>query len=183
MKTHCRHLVPVAQVTAVQQIPCERGRFDDFSIKKSNTQDLVNLLVLPDLDVCEASLAELQDPDKRRFQYPFSTCTHGGPCFSITKALPYERPNTTMATFKRYPACETEYLNSEDRRFYSQTNSCSVCRIFLWLQIFTGKKLGKGQQGPFKKAVEALFAGRIVAVKGLGGYLLRCDATRAAVVE
>ena len=164
----------LARITAHHMWETEARSFDDFRIVHSDGAGTPNLLLSPDFALCPACREELSDPDDRRYGYSFITCTLCGPRYSIVEGLPYDRERTTM---KRYPmcsACRREYEEPQDRRYYSQTNSCGECGVRL-----------EGPEGTatVEQAVEALRSGAIVAVKGIGGYLLFGDATDAALVE
>lgn len=152
--------------------------FPDFQIVHSAGDAEPDLLLTPDFGLCDDCRLELNDPANRRAGYAFLTCTHCGPRYSIITALPYDRERTTMAPFRQCPACAAEYDDPADRRYYSQTNSCPVCGIALRL-IDTA---GKTWPHPLETAIAWLKSGKILAVKGIGGYLLMCDATDAGAL-
>ena len=133
-----------------------------FAIRPSPAGGEPDALVSPDTATCDDCLAELFDPADRRYRYPFVNCTNCGPRFTIVTGVPYDRPLTTMAGFEMCAACQAEYDDPADRRFHAQPNACPEC--------------GPSLDG-YAEAVEALRAGRIVAVKGLGGYHLACLAS------
>lgn len=146
-----------------------------FEIRHSAEQGTKTALVLPDIAVCPDCLRETLDPANRRYRYPFTNCTNCGPRFSIIQALPYDRPNTTMSRFTMCADCRAEYENPADRRFHAQPNACPVCGPQLALWAADGKPLCVGDVA-LRQAAQALRQGRIVAVKGLGGFLLMADA-------
>ena len=142
--------------------------FTKFEIHHSESDSAKSVNVLPDLATCPDCRAELFDPANRRFQYPFTNCTNCGPRYTIVLDIPYDRPNTTMRDFELCPACREEYENPANRRFHAQPNACSAC----------GPKL----DGIMAATSAALSRGEIVALKGIGGFQLLCDARQPAAV-
>ncbi|MBP2305446.1 carbamoyltransferase HypF [Azospirillum melinis] len=161
---------PLARIDAVE---CEAipplSSETAFSIRHSLSAGTVATGIGPDATVCPACLAELFDPADRRHRYAFLNCTHCGPRYTITRQLPYDRPQTAMTGFPLCPDCLAEYEDPANRRFHAQPTACPAC----------GPRLSY----PPEDIVAALRAGRIVAIKGLGGFHLACDATRADAVE
>lgn len=157
--------------------------FTDFSIVESEAVGLPNLLLTPDVALCDTCRAELFDRANRRYGYAFTNCTHCGPRYSIQESLPYDRPTTTMAPFVLCETCQTEYHNPVDRRFFAQTNSCPNCPVELSLYVVNEGKPVLIDKEPIAAVMMAIQAGKIVAVKGVGGYLLLCDATNAGAIQ
>ncbi len=156
--------------------------YEGFSIRESRDEGAKTVLVLPDIATCPACLAEISDPNNRRFQYPFTNCTLCGPRYSIIQSLPYDRAQTTMSGFEMCQACAAEYQNPEDRRFHAQPNACPDCgpQLAAWDQ--QGNVLESGQDA-LLLSVEQLQAGKIIALKGIGGFQLLVDAGNAEAVE
>ncbi len=157
--------------------------FEKFEIVESGESGEANLLVSPDFALCDDCRKELKEKKNRRFQYPFITCTNCGPRYAIIKSLPYDRVATTMEPFKMCPACKREYDDPLNRRYYSQTNSCPDCTILMTLWDEQARLVEDKQEGIVEKSTALLSAGKILAVKGIGGYLLLADATKPEVVN
>jgi hydrogenase maturation protein HypF len=160
-----------------------------FSILESHEEPGAFSLISPDTGTCDACWRDFGDPHNRRYGYPFTNCTHCGPRYTIIQDIPYDRATTTMARFTMCDACAAEYADPTDRRFHAQPNACAVCGPSLEL-VPRGTALadcsfvGRDSLTMIRKARKLLRAGGILAVKGLGGFLLACDASNdAAVVE
>ncbi len=151
-----------------------------FHIDVSDCAASGSVLITPDVATCQQCLAELLDPRDRRYRYPFLNCTHCGPRLTIVTAAPYDRPRTSMAGFPMCPACRREYDDPSDRRFHAQPTACPVCGPTLALLDASGHPIPCDD--PVRFVAKALRQGQIVAVKGLGGYHLFCDARSAAAV-
>ena len=154
----------------------------DFRITLSAEGGEAEAAVSPDVATCDDCLAELRDPDDRRYRYPFTNCTNCGPRFTIVRGVPYDRPLTTMAPFEMCKSCRAEYEDPLDRRFHAQPNACPVCGPSLSLVDRAGRAMAEGNDQALEAVALALAEGRIVAVKGLGGYHLACRADDEAVV-
>ncbi|MBN1856237.1 MAG: carbamoyltransferase HypF [Dehalococcoidia bacterium] len=152
-----------------------------FQIRDSSFEDGKGQLVSPDVATCADCLAELMDPTNRRYRYPFTNCTNCGPRFTIITDMPYDRPSTTMRSFRMCPECQSEYDDPSDRRFHAQPNACPVCGPHLTLLDAHGKVVPCTDA--IAKTSSLLTEGAIVAIKGLGGFLLACDATSRHAVS
>ncbi len=153
-----------------------------FAIASSVADGERQALVSPDSATCQDCLRELREPADRRYRYPFVNCTNCGPRFTIVRDVPYDRPFTTMAPFAMCPACAREYHDPADRRFHAQPVCCPACGPALRLTGRDGGPIPEADADPIVGAAELLRAGRVVAVKGLGGYHLAADASSAAAV-
>lgn len=154
-----------------------------FRIIESDPSKLLSVSILPDLAVCQDCLAEMNDPKAdRHYRYPFINCTNCGPRFTIIKGLPYDRQRTSMATFAMCDACRAEYENPLDRRFHAQPIACLKCGPHLELWDKNGVDIAKHEDA-LMQAVSAVRQGKIIALKGLGGFHLIADATNEEVVQ
>jgi hydrogenase maturation protein HypF len=176
-----REAPPLARIIEIQvrEIPCNGGH--GFSILESGRGEHARTLISPDVAVCDDCLRELFDPSNRRHLYPFINCTNCGPRFTIVRGIPYDRPLTSMAAFGMCPDCQAEYDDPRDRRFHAQPNACWKCGPQLALWNRRGETIPCTD--PLAETAALLQQGRIVAVKGIGGFHLAADATNAAAVE
>ena len=173
----------LAQITASTITAVGEKKFTDFLIKESSKKGIANLLLTPDFSMCTSCHKELIKIRNRRSKYPFITCTNCGPRYSIIQSLPYDRVATTMQYNQMCKNCLKEYHSPSDRRYFSQTNSCPNCRIQLYL--FDNNKI-KISQNSFEIIEEISHQweeGKIIAIKGIGGYLLTCDATNKKTIQ
>ncbi len=154
--------------------------YQDFTIIKSEDSQKTSLLLTPDVATCADCDSELFNKNNHRYQYSFITCTNCGPRYSIIKELPYDRENTSMDKFDMCDCCQKEYYNPLDRRYYSQTNSCPACRIKL--TYYENENIIEDFDN-INLIVEKWKDGKIIAIKGIGGYLLTCDATNPTVIK
>ena len=154
---------------------------DGFHIRHSMDYAAPARFLPPDIAVCESCMQEVYDQNSPRYRFPFTSCTLCGPRYSIIERLPYDRENSTMAKFEMCTGCKTEYAHMPDRRFHAQTNCCPACGPALRLMERNGECLPGGD--PIRESVRLLLQGAIVAVKGVGGYHLCCDAQNAAAVR
>ena len=156
--------------------------FEGFEIRESETSGDKSALVLPDIAACPDCLREIFDPKDRRYLYPFTNCTNCGPRFSIIELLPYDRANTSMKSFEMCPQCRAEYENPENRRFHAQPNACPKCGPKLELWNPAGEEI-LGDHQALRAAAHAIRRGKIVAVKGIGGFHLMVDARNENAVR
>ena len=171
---------PAAQIASVEVASSTAEGFGDFVIRESERKDRPTVRISPDLPVCDDCLRELNQAGDRRYQYPYINCTNCGPRYTVILGLPYDRPNTTMKAWPLDEYCDREYRDPANRRFHAQPVACPACGPHYYLQ-FDGQTIHHGDR-LIRSAVELLQAGKIVAVKGLGGYHLACDARDTAAV-
>ncbi|WP_130797015.1 carbamoyltransferase HypF [Streptomyces otsuchiensis] len=178
-----REAPPLARVTAVRvtELPRDDAGPRTFEIRQSVREGRKDTLVACDGDVCADCLAELRDPGNRRYRYPFINCTNCGPRYSIIRGLPYDRAMTTMAAFTMCAPCTREYEDPLDRRYHAQPNACASCGPQLLLAGPSGV-VARGEAA-LQRAAETLAAGRIVAVKSVGGFHLAVNARDAEAVR
>jgi len=175
-------LPPLAHIDTIKSSEAPYVGYLDFQILQSKTQKEKAALVSPDMAICNNCLQEMHDPMNRRYQYPFINCTDCGPRYSIIETVPYDRPNTSMRFFEMCKACHDEYMDPFDRRFHAQPISCPDCGPTLRLLDTDNTIVGSGENA-VSLAVDAIMKGRIIAVKGLGGFHLICDATNSEAVQ
>lgn len=171
-----------ARITGHKIKRVDRPPFNSFNISESHVEGEANLLLTPDLATCKQCKEEILTRSNRRYHYPFTTCTQCGPRYSIMKQLPYDRHTTSMLRFDPCVECLSEYHHVWDRRYYSQTNSCSKCGIAVSLLDSQKKVTCTSAEELFYQTAALLAAGKIIAMKGVGGYLLLCDAAQTETV-
>jgi hydrogenase maturation protein HypF len=175
---------PLARIVGVQVNDAPPDGYQRFEIRHSVAEEGRYQLISPDIATCSDCLRELLDPKDRRYRYPFTNCTNCGPRFTIIRDIPYDRPLTTMQPFTMCPDCQREYDDPLDRRFHAQPNACPVCGPHVWLE-------GSGTPGShlaecdkaMQLAGQMLLDGKVLALKGLGGFHLACDATDDGAVQ
>jgi hydrogenase maturation protein HypF len=173
---------PLAKIECIQVQELSVLGYDDFVIISSSDSDSFTL-VSPDVSVCDSCMKELSDPQDRRYLYPFINCTDCGPRYSITKRVPYDRPNTTMAQFRMCPQCMSEYKDPCNRRFHAQPNACPRCGPQVFLTVNNPQFTVDVAGNPIAVTIALLKQGALVAVKGLGGFHLCCDASNERAVK
>lgn len=183
-------LPPLARLTALSCadaaiVPGEEA----FTILASHGHHGHSVLISPDVGICPDCLADMRDPGNRRWRYPFTNCTNCGPRYTITRSIPYDRPTTSMACFPLCPECAREYTDPLDRRFHAQPIACPVCGPRVWFLEGAGSTPGAATlptpdttRDAVGRCARALLEGRVVAIRGLGGFQLACDARDEAAV-
>jgi hydrogenase maturation protein HypF len=172
---------PLSHIEDITVTPAPPAGYDKFEIRHSIAEEGKYQLVSPDIATCPDCLREIFDPGDRRFRYPFTNCTNCGPRFTIIADIPYDRPNTTMKSFQMCPECQREYDDPLNRRFHAQPNACPECGPQLDLLDAGGNPITCPDI--ISKASQLLKDGKIVAIKGLGGFLLACDATSRGAIS
>ena len=193
-----REAPPLARIERIESELCDATGFERFEVLPSSAVDRTRRQPLtPDVALCEACQSDLLDPLNRRFHYPFTTCTDCGPRFTVIEELPYERARTSMGRFTQCPECLAEFYAPDNRRYHSETNSCPRCGPVLWLERESTTAEGrrgqakKGEDGRdparyelvLRSAGDLLLEGKVLAVRGLGGFHLAVDATNPDAVE
>jgi hydrogenase maturation protein HypF len=175
-----REQPPLARIDSVRVRELPATGEATFRIMVSERLGPVSTGIPADAATCPDCLRELLDPQDRRFLYPFLNCTNCGPRFTITRRIPYDRPQTSMAVFPMCPACQREYDDPANRRFHAQPNACWVCGPRLWLVGADGKEIPADDA--VTACIDRLVAGQVMAIKGIGGFHLSVDATNPAAV-
>lgn len=177
-----RRLPPLAQVDSMKLISSKTDKvFGQFEIRRSQKNSDTGTLIPVDAVICDTCLQDITDPNNRRFQYPFTNCTHCGPRYSLIQDMPYDRSQTTMHAFEMCEACRTEYEDVRDRRYHAQPNACPDCGPEVWVTDQTGAKIEAAD--PIAYAKSLLRAGKILAVKGIGGFQLAVNAADPEAVR
>jgi hydrogenase maturation protein HypF len=171
---------PLSYIVEITGRPDTVRNYADFSIVKSKGGAKISTLISPDVSVCDDCLAELLDPDDRRYHYPFINCTNCGPRYTIIDDIPYDRPKTSMRHFKMCAACQAEYDDPNNRRFHAQPNACADCGPHV--DLYDHRRYPISPKDPIGKATDLLKQGYILAVKGLGGFHLAVDAANTDAV-
>jgi hydrogenase maturation protein HypF len=168
----------LARIDGIEQQALDENPREGFHIVESQ-KSAMRTGVVADAATCSDCKKDCLDPHNRRYRYPFTNCTHCGPRLSIIQSVPYDRSHTSMASFTMCSACQSEYDNPADRRFHAQPNACSVCGPQVWLEPNENDVTAKDD---IERAVILLQRGHILAIKGIGGFHLACDATHAQAV-
>lgn len=176
-------LPPLAHIVSLAEADLPlRSEETAFAIVSSTTGSGHRVLISPDIATCPDCLADLRDPRNRRYRYPFTNCTNCGPRYTIIRSIPYDRPFTSMACFPMCQECEAEYTDPLDRRFHAQPNACPVCGPEVWLADAEGGETARGDAA-LRGLARRLAEGAVMAVKGLGGFHLACNAVDGAAVD
>ena len=170
-----------ASIADVEVDAAEACGLPAFTIRESERRDKPTVRISPDLPVCEHCLQELGDPVNPRYQYPYINCTNCGPRYTVIESLPYDRPNTTMKSWPLDAYCDAEYHNPSNRRFHAQPIACPHCGPHYFLKH--EQRTTQGDAQAIERCAELLREGKLIAIKGLGGYHLACDAHNAAAVS
>jgi hydrogenase maturation protein HypF len=169
-------------ITGHKLLPAKNKQFKKFEIRESNSADVNNLKVTPDFAMCESCSKEIFAPSNRRYHYPFTTCTNCGPRYSILTEVPFDRENTSMNSFRPCKKCRDEYNDPQRRRHHSQTNSCGTCGPELSFYDCAAENFIR-HADLIKKAGDMILEGAVIAVKGIGGFILMVDATNEEAVK
>ena len=170
---------PASRIDSIEVKDLPPDGFKDFKILRSDSEREKDVVIPPDIAICEDCKRELFDPSDRRYLYPFINCTNCGPRYTIIRTIPYDRPRTTMSEFQMCPECEEEYHNPMDRRFHAQPVACAKCGPHVWMV----DRHGEVRKIDFKHVADLLRNGAIIAIKGLGGFHFACDAANDEAVR
>ena len=172
---------PLSHIDSIEHQEIEPNGHTGFQIIESESIPGAFVPISPDISICDDCRRELFDSDNPRFRYPFINCTNCGPRFSIIQNIPYDRPATSMAPFKMCAFCQNEYDDPTNRRFHAQPVACPDCGPHIWLEVNDHPTVEKEQA--LQAARHMLKEGKILAIKGLGGFHLACDASNDKAVK
>ncbi len=175
-------LPPLARIDNLEKTSSVLKNFNNFEITKSKNDNAKHSLVSPDFAMCDECLNEMREKNNRRYNYFFTNCTNCGPRYSIIKTVPYDRPNTSMQPFVMCKECQEEYDNPTDRRYHAQPISCEKCGPTLSLKDMQGNVISTNLDA-IKGLADFIKKGHIVAMKGMGGFHLMCDATNNSTIK
>lgn len=176
----------LAQIQSLDRTPLVHEAIPSEFVISTSQQTDANTGIVPDAATCPECIAEIFDPDNRRYRYPFTNCTHCGPRLTIIKGIPYDRANTSMTDFILCPECQQEYVDPSDRRFHAQPNACPVCGPKAWLEDIAGNQVSAASLDvidAIDAASKLIREGKILAIKGIGGFHLACDASNDEAVK
>ncbi len=181
---------PLSRIDSIEETEIPPTAESTFVIHQSEVQEHASTPVSPDVSICDDCLRELYDAKDRRYRYPFLNCTNCGPRFTIVEDIPYDRPNTTMKSFVMCSQCQHEYDDPSNRRFHAQPNACPDCGPKIWFVSKSGNPLAFEPSLISDELVDhaiesfqsAIAQGQVVAVKGIGGFHLACDATNRQAI-
>lgn len=179
---------PLARIAKISREPLPPITHEnDFAIRESQGHAGQQILVAPDVAICADCIADIREKSNRRHQYAFTNCVNCGPRYSITGNLPYDRPQTAMKCFVMCADCDREYHDPNDRRFHAQPIACHVCGPQIWLAAGKNSEFSEKSRQcldkPLEKAADLILAGGILALKGLGGFQLACDAANDKAIQ
>ncbi len=176
-----RSLPPLAEIVSMNSSEVPLCGEREFRVASSGSSSRTDVHIAPDICICDECLKELFDPQNRRYRYPFINCTNCGPRLTIIKDIPYDRISTSMSCFAMCPDCRREYNNPDDRRFHAEPIACPACGPSLRLLDRDGNDISGVD--PIREAINLLLKGRILAIKGLGGFHLSADASNDSAIE
>lgn len=174
---------PLSRITSLNYTQISFSQIEGFQIEESDSQQAPSLLLAPDYGMCSSCEKEIHDPQNRRSVYPFTTCINCGPRYSIIEALPYDRATTSMRHFSICKQCQQEYEDLDDPRLHAQSLSCPDCGIGMQLWSANGDLLTENNSEIFELVVNRWKENKIVAIKGIGGYILTCDANSREAIS
>ncbi len=176
-----KHPSVLSRIKNYQQIELQPIGYTSFQISDTHGDEEKEALVPPDIATCKACKHDIFNPQDNHYQYPFTNCTNCGPRFTIIREVPYDRQKTSMASFEMCNRCNKEYYNPSDRRFHAQPVACLACGPHVWITDSTGNKIAENENW-LEVVWRILQDGKILALKGIGGFHLVCDANHSKIL-